>query len=76
LQRKHPDLVKDVRGIGLMWGVEIPGRAKEVAQGLFENRVLVNACNDDVVRFLPPLIIEREHVDLAVDELNKILEAL
>jgi predicted acetylornithine/succinylornithine family transaminase len=73
LQKKYPGLIKEVRGVGLMWGIEIPGRAKEAAQKLFESKVLVNACNDDVVRLLPPLIIEEEHIDLVTSALDKIL---
>ncbi|MGC8778967.1 MAG: aspartate aminotransferase family protein, partial [Candidatus Caldatribacteriaceae bacterium] len=58
LKEKFSGVVKETRGVGLMLGLEVPGKAKLLAQKMFENRVLVNACNDDTVRFLPPLTIE------------------
>jgi predicted acetylornithine/succinylornithine family transaminase len=76
LRRDFPEKVREVRGMGLMWGLEIPGRAKEVAYRMFERRVLVNACNEDTLRFLPPLVIGEEEIRLGVNVLREVLEGL
>lgn len=62
IRSAFPDRVQEIRGIGLMWGMDIPGRAKEVVSRMFEKRVLVNACNDDTLRFLPPLVIGEDDI--------------
>jgi predicted acetylornithine/succinylornithine family transaminase len=69
-------IAKEVRGKGLMLGFEVPGKAKKVAEEMLKEGVLVNACNDDVVRFLPPLIINQEEIDEGVEALKKVLERI
>ena len=59
-----------------MLGFEVPGKAKKVAEEMLKEGVLVNACNDDVVRFLPPLIINQEEIDEGVEALKKVLERI
>ncbi|HEY8542931.1 MAG TPA: aminotransferase class III-fold pyridoxal phosphate-dependent enzyme, partial [Pseudothermotoga sp.] len=60
-------LVKEVRGLGLMIGVEVsvdPERLKQVA---FKNGLLLNIVNRNVVRFLPPLNIDYKEIDMIVE---------
>jgi acetylornithine/N-succinyldiaminopimelate aminotransferase len=76
LREDFPGLVKEVRGIGLMLGLEIPGKAKLLAQTMFAHRVLINACNDDTVRFLPPLVIEEENLREGIAVLRRSLSEL
>lgn len=53
---RHPGLIREVRGLGLMIGCELTGSAKEAATALLEQGVLVNSIGDHVLRFVPPLI--------------------
>lgn len=76
LQGEFSGLVKEVRGIGLMAGLEVPGKAKLLAQMMFTNRVLVNACNEDTVRFLPPLTIGEEDLRRGIEVLRETLKEL
>ncbi len=69
-------MVKEVRGRGLMLGFEVPGKAKKITEEMLKEGVLVNACNDDTVRFLPPLIITQEEIDEGVEALKKVLERI
>ncbi|MGQ9455964.1 MAG: acetylornithine transaminase [Armatimonadota bacterium] len=63
--------VKEVRGLGLMIGVEFEDPvAKSVAARALERRLIVNSIGDRVLRFVPPLIITSELVDRAVDILQ------
>ena len=69
-------MVKEVRGRGLMLGFEVPGKAKKITEEMLKEGVLVNDCNDDTVRFLPPLIITQEEIDEGVEALKKVLERI
>lgn len=63
--------VSEVRGKGLMVGATIEGKdAHDVVGALLDEGIVANACNGEVLRFLPPLIIEREHVDALIEALK------
>ncbi len=74
IEARHTHIVA-VRGMGLMIGVEIssPEAAKEVALAMMDRRIIVNRTSETVLRFLPPYILERKHVDAAVEALDEIL---
>jgi acetylornithine/succinyldiaminopimelate/putrescine aminotransferase len=61
--------VKDIRGLGLMLGVELDRPARPVIDKMFEHNILANAAHGTVVRFLPPLVITKEQIERIVDEL-------
>ena len=67
--------VVDVRGMGLMLAMEMESTelAKKIVAKMLEQRILINRTSDTVLRFLPPYIIGREHVDMAIAALNDIL---
>lgn len=60
-----PGQVAELRGRGLMRGIRINGSASTVRQACQEAGLLVGTSGDDVLRLLPPLIIDRQHVDEA-----------
>jgi len=69
-------LIKEVRGRGLMLGVELAVEAAQVIQaGYAHGLIMVNA-GANVLRLVPPLIFEQEHVDELIDSLDAILSAL
>ena len=76
LQDRHPSIV-EVRGSGLMLAAELASAdlAKAVHLGMLKRRVLLNRAHDTVLRFLPPFIIQRKHVDHAVATLESVLTA-
>ena len=67
------ECVVDVRGFGLMQGIELTIPALEVEKKCIENGMLVVGAGEKVVRFVPPLIITKEHVDEAISILRKAL---
>ena len=77
LAQKHP-AITDVRGIGLMLGMELDSEplAKQVAADLLHQRIIVNRTSETVLRFLPPYILERQHVETAIAALDAILTSL
>jgi len=76
LQRKH-NSVKAVRGIGMMLAIELESAdlAKGVVANLLANGILINRTHDTVLRFLPPYVIQKKHVDEVVDALDRALAA-
>lgn len=59
--------VLDVRGMGLMIGVELSKPGRPVVDRMFERGVLSNAAGGNVLRIVPPLVITQQEIDIAVD---------
>ena len=68
---KYPNLVSEVRGIGLMIGLQAVENNEILIQKLREQRLLVVKAGMNVIRMLPPLILEMKHVQEAVDKIDK-----
>jgi argD: acetylornithine and succinylornithine aminotransferases len=67
------DCIKAVKGTGLMQGIQITKPLGEVTNAALKEGLLVIGAGADVLRFVPPLIIEKEHVDEMIAVLEKIL---
>lgn len=76
LAARHDSIV-DVRGIGLMLGLELNSAdlAKQIAAQLMERRIIINRTSETVLRFLPPFILERKHIDIAIKALDETITA-
>ncbi len=68
--------IKEVRGRGLMVGVELDTDAQPVLNKGYDHGLLLIKARERVVRFVPPLIIEKKQVDELVDKFGKILAEL
>ncbi len=71
LDKKHK-AIQDVRGAGLMQAVEVdsPELAKAVAKQLLQQGIIINRTHETVLRFLPPYVIQKKHVDQLVQALD------
>ena len=76
LDKKHKSIL-DVRGTGLMLAVELDSSdlAKAVTKQLLQEGIIINRTHETVLRFLPPYIIEKKHVDQLVKALDTALTA-
>lgn len=74
LQKQHSAIV-EVRGMGLMIGMELESAdlAKTVMKQMLERKIILNRTDETVIRFLPPYLITRKHVDVAVEQLGQVL---
>jgi len=74
LAEKH-ECISDVRGMGLMLGLELNSTelAESVAAQMLQRKIIINRTSDNVLRFLPPYVLERKHVDIAIAALDEIL---
>ena len=68
-----PAIVRDVRQIGLMIGIELKTKARPYLQRLMECGVLALPAGPTVIRLLPPLVIEQQALEQACDSLLKVL---
>lgn len=75
LQQKYPDKVKEVRGRGLILGMELCKEGKAVVESCLQEHVIVNYTAGNVIRLVPPLIVTKEEIDIVVAALDKALAA-
>lgn len=73
LAKKYPNLVKEVRGMGLLLGMEMSCPNSEIVSKAMEKGMILIAASNNVIRFIPPLVIQREHVDKCCTLLDEIL---
>jgi acetylornithine/N-succinyldiaminopimelate aminotransferase len=76
LKTRHGS-IREVRGMGLMLGMELDSAdtAKAVVTNLLQNKILINRTHETVLRFLPPYIIQKRHVDEVVRALDSALSS-
>ncbi|BDV00805.1 acetylornithine aminotransferase [Thermodesulfomicrobium sp. WS] len=73
--QKHPGRIQEVRGAGLMVGIELTTPGKAVWQELLARRYLVNLTQETVLRLLPPLIVDESHLEGFCTALEEALAA-
>ena len=73
VKKLNSEKVLDVRGKGLMIGIEIDGDPSEIINKLIENGLLVLSAGKNVIRFLPPLVITYDEIDKGLEILKKVL---
>lgn len=72
LKDKFPDKIKDVRGKGLMMGMELYGSAGDVVSKLLKKGVILISAGTNIIRFVPPLVVEKEHIDVMCEKLKEV----
>jgi len=74
LKKIKNDVIKEVRGIGLMIAVELkkgtPGGARAICKSLMKTGILCKETHTDIIRFAPPLVIQKKDIDWAVDKIK------
>lgn len=74
LKEKHPNIIKDVRGRGLMIGVDVGQYANDIKKIAQENRLLLNSTNNTIIRLLPSLCITTDEINEFLTIFEKILK--
>jgi acetylornithine aminotransferase len=75
LQQKH-SIIKDVRGLGLMLGLPLDREGAGIVSTCMERGFLINCVQERVLRFVPPLIIGKEEIDLLINCLDEIFKEI
>jgi acetylornithine/N-succinyldiaminopimelate aminotransferase len=76
LRTKFPRLIKDIRGKGLLLGMELTQPGDSIVKACLEKGVLINCTSGNVLRFIPPLIVHRKEIDQLVDILNGVFSKI
>lgn len=72
--KKKFSFIRDVRGLGLMLGIELDMPGKSIVDLALEEGLLINCTSERVLRLAPPLIVKRNEIDKAVSILEKIFK--
>ncbi len=76
LQRRYPDVIEEVRGKGLMYGLRVVGAVGSFVNAALEEKLITVPASDNVVRLLPPLIVNEVEIALALTRLNAVAEKI
>ncbi|OON85613.1 aspartate aminotransferase family protein [Oribacterium sp. C9] len=79
IKEKYPELVVDHRGKGLIQGLEFAADVKVsdiVSKALLEQQLILISAEHNTIRFVPPLVIEREHVEAMKEKLMTVLDGM
>jgi len=71
--RNETPLIVDIRGRGLMWGIELKIKVRDILEELIEKGVVALSAGENVLRLLPPLIIEKEEIDYGLSKIREVL---
>ena len=72
IKKDYPNVVKEVRGIGLLIGIQLVVNQSKFIKKLEMNKLLTIKAGENVVRILPPLNIKKQELDLALKIIRKV----
>ncbi len=72
LKKNYPKIIKEIRGIGLLIGIQLKVDLGKFINKLTENKLLTIRASENVVRILPPLNVKKKEIDLALKIINKV----
>lgn len=75
MQDRYPELIKEVRGMGLILGMELTKPGRDIVNDCLGKGAIINCTAGNVLRFVPPLIVTKEHIDEVCDALEAVLPA-
>jgi len=76
IKEEYPEIIKEVRGIGLLIGLQLYNDQTKFIKKLEENKLLTMRAGENVVRILPPLNVKKEEIDLAIKIIRKVCDKL
>jgi len=76
LQKEFPSIVAEVRGVGLLIGMELTRDGAPIVQACLERGLIINCTAGNILRFMPALIITEKEIDHLVDVLGQIFDRL
>ena len=76
LKEKYPEIIKEIRGRGLLIGIQLYKDQSKFIKKLMDNKLLTIRAADNVVRILPPLNVKKKEIDQAIKVINKVYAEL
>ncbi len=72
IQKQYPNIIKEVRGIGLLIGLQLHRDQSNFIKKLMDNNLLTIRAGENVIRILPPLTVKKKEIDLAIKIIKKV----
>ncbi len=72
LKKEYPKIIKEVRGVGLLIGLQLFKDQTEFIKKLMENKLLTIRAAENVIRILPPLNVKKREIDIALKIISKV----
>jgi len=72
IKNKYPNVIKEIRGKGLLIGIQLNSDQTKFIKKLMDNKLLTIRAAENVVRILPPLNVKKNEIDQALNIINKI----
>lgn len=76
LKLKYPDIIKDIRGKGLLIGMELNIAGEDVVRECLKKGVIINCTMERVLRFLPPLDVSQPDIDKVIETLTDVFDGI
>ncbi len=76
IKKKYPKVIKEIRGVGLLIGLQLFDDQTIFIKKLMENNLLTIRAAENVVRILPPLNVRKSEIDIALKAINKVCKEL
>ena len=72
IKNEYPNIIKEVRGIGLLIGLQLHEDQNKFIKKLEDNKLLTMRAGENVVRILPPLNVKKNEIDIAIKIIRKV----
>ena len=72
LKKEFPTIIKEVRGVGLLIGLQLYNDQTKFIQKLMDNKLLTIRAAENVIRILPPLNVKKQEIDIAIKIIKKV----
>jgi len=76
VKNEYPKIIKEVRGLGLLIGLQLFKDQTIFIQKLMKNKLLTIKAGENVVRILPPLNVKKNEIDLAIKIIRKVCKEI
>ena len=72
IQKQYSNIIKEVRGVGLLIGLQLHNDQAKFIQKLMDNKLLTIRAGENVIRILPPLTVKKKEINLAIKIIRKV----
>ena len=72
LKKEFPKIIKEVRGVGLLIGLQLHNNQTKFIQKLMDNKLLTIRAAENVIRILPPLNVKKQEIDQSIKIIREV----
>ncbi len=76
LKNEFPNVIKEIRGVGLLLGIQLFNNQTDFIKRLMKNKLLTIKAGENVIRLLPPLTVKKKEIDIAVKIIRKVCKEI